>query len=415
MSSYNLDIQLDSPYQRGSFRQHLFVPGDHVSGKVVFNLKEDIKIERIFLEFKGKCRVRDDRGEDERTHNLIMFTMTRELFQGPFKMRAAVYEYPFSFQFPEQFDFKSTEFHENELYEARLGLMPLPPSVEAPWGGPSNELCSICYYLKVKIPRTFGNWEDKVPLNFMPFRTKLSPDPLLRTSKDFATFYRNYRLSLEGTPRPLTKGETVKHAFHRHSSTQTIRFSLSAEAPTAIVLGRPYSIEVTVIPTIADVWENSPEFRLKHYTLSLKATTSVRVPCKSTESTRRQKSIIQINSGFIDVPVVSNKTIKLNGMFSMKANSTPPPTFTSFSARRVYELELRMKVSCLNEESKFKINWPDVTVYSSRMESGIEDAMRAIEDGTMVLGLDDQGGLPSYSGGTEIGGSAEEALPEYQR
>lgn len=413
--SYNyVRIQLDPPYQRGSFRQHLFTPGDRISGKVVFNLKEDEKIDRIFIDFKGKCTVRDGGGDDERVHTQILFAHTKVLFKGPFKMRAALYEYPFLFQFPETFEFKNTDFRDNVNYESKFGQLPLPPTVETQWGGSANEPCAIYYHLTAKIPKTWGSWEDKVSLHFTPFRKEFDPAPLLKRSKDYQTFHRNYRLTSELIPRPFTKGEAVKHAFHRHSTTQTINFSFSAIAPTNIVIGRAYPIEVTVIPTVGDAWETSPQFRLKHYTLCLKASTFVRIPGTVKESTGRQYTHINLSSGSIDVVVVLSKAMKLNGMFPTKPIAPPPPTFTSFSARRTYELELKMTVSCLDEESRFKIKWPDVTIYSSKMEPGIEEAMRAIENGTMIAGLDDEGGLPSYSGGTEVEGTVEE-LPAYQR
>lgn len=47
------------------------------------------------------------------------------------------------------------------------------------------------------------------------------------------------------------------------------------------------------------------------------------------------------------------------------------------------------------------------------MEPGIEEAMRYIEHGSTIVGLDDEGALPSYSGGTEVEGAVEE-LPAYQ-
>lgn len=99
--SYNyVKVQFDPPYQRALFRQHLFTPGDRVSGKVLFNLKEDENIDQIFIKFKGTCAVRDGGWDDELVHAQILFEYTKALFKGQFKKQAALYGYQFSFSFP---------------------------------------------------------------------------------------------------------------------------------------------------------------------------------------------------------------------------------------------------------------------------------------------------------------------------
>jgi hypothetical protein len=50
--------------------------------------------------------------------------------------------------------------------------------------------------------------------------------------------------------------------------------------------------------------------------------------------------------------------------------------------KRVYGMNLEGTILCLAEESKFKIHWNDVVIYPARMEDCLEEAMRAIEEGT---------------------------------
>ena len=45
-------------------------------------------------------------------------------------------------------------------------------------------------------------------------------------------------------------------------------------------------------------------------------------------------------------------------------------------------MNLEGTILCLAEESKFKIHWNDVVIYPARMEDCLEEAMRAIEEGT---------------------------------
>lgn len=156
--------------------------------------------------------MRDNEGDTERTHNEDLFVMSRGLFRGPFKMRATVHEFPFSIHCPERFELKPGRYIENSTFEGRSGLLPLPPTVEDQLGI-LTEKCSVYSPLTVKIPtpgRSFGNWEDKVSLHYSPYRKEFNPEPNPKSAKDHATFYRNYRLTTEGIPRPLTKIEVMK-------------------------------------------------------------------------------------------------------------------------------------------------------------------------------------------------------------
>jgi hypothetical protein len=61
---------------------------------------------------------------------------------------------------------------------------------------------------------------------------------------------------------------------------------------------------------------------------------------------------------------------------------------------------LKVDVECLGEKSGFKIKWPDVVLFAARMEDGVEGAIKGIEMGTAGLGIEQEGGLPRYQGGS---------------
>lgn len=150
----------------------------------------------------------------------------------------------------------------------------------------------------------------------------------------------------------------------------------------------------------------------------LKAHTSVRIPnlvYTYSESTASDTVNFPLSPGIFNYVLVPNKAQKLNGMFPSKLKLLPPPTFTSFAAKRTCSLELKMTVSCMKEESKFKIKWPDIVVHPAKMEPGLEDAMRSIEDGIMAFGPNGQSGLPSYSGDAVVAGAETEELPAYMK
>ncbi|KIM96965.1 hypothetical protein OIDMADRAFT_183026 [Oidiodendron maius Zn] len=390
--SENLKIYFDAPYSRA----YVFAPGDQVSGKVVFDPKEDENVENIHVEFRGKYETRVGGGKETRSFEITMFSMQKILFQGPFKMRASTYEYPFSFQFPKTFRFNPTVFHDDRLFpnEHGDGLQPLPPSCNDS-GSHFSGNYRIFYRITARIPRTFGDWESEIFLRFAPYRLELNPVPHPASSKDEGKLQRRYRLTDEGIPRPLTSNETFKEKFHRHAVNHTISFSLSASVPTAIVIGRPYAVEITLLSTDVESGHSAPEFQFSNYWLILKGRTIIRAPGILSATTSSLQEDITLGHGSIKCRLPLNKPLVVNGMFPSNP-SYIPPNFSSFAMQKSYGLELKGTVSCLGEDSEFKIHWPRVTLYPARMEDGIEDAMKSIESGARDMGLDDQSGLPAY-------------------
>lgn len=396
--SWNLRIYLDPPHNGN----HVFAPGDRVSGKVLFDPKEDENVDSIRIDFKGKymtsVRSGEGPGEERRPYEIDMFWLHKTLFQGPFKMRASTYEYRFSFQFPERFRYNPIDFHDEGPFPigTRDGSQPLPPSCEDN-GSHFYANYRIYYHLTARIPRTFGDWESGIFLRFTPHRTELSPAPHLKTMKFGEKLHRRYRLTDEGIPRPLTSGETFKETFHHHAINHSVRCSFSAVVPTAIVIGRPYPIEVTLLSTDAETGHSIPGFQFTSYYLILKSTTVIWVPGFLVDANNTLEEEITLSRGSANCPLPINKPVEINGMFP----SNPPylpPSFRSCAVQRTYGLELKATVSCLGEDTTFKVHWPLVTLYPATMEDGIEDAIRSIESGAGDLGLEDQTGLPVYEG-----------------
>jgi hypothetical protein len=91
-----------------------------------------------------------------------------------------------------------------------------------------------------------------------------------------------------------------------------------------------------------------------------------------------------------------------------------PPTFDAWAVRRNYGLELKINVECLGGTSSFKVKWPSVFLHPAKMEGRVEEAIGAIESGTAQLGIEQQGGLPAYEGGSgSVVPQVEEQLPSY--
>jgi hypothetical protein len=205
----------------------------------------------------------------------------------------------------------------------------------------------------------------------------------------------------------------LKETFKHNAATNTVNFTLNAVAPIAIVIGRPYTMDLTLASPDEATGNIMPDFKLKAWALILKSRTNIRVPGLFSDHQQLLEDHIEINHGTLNIPILLNKSLRITGMFP-KDRIYAPPTFDAWAVRRNYGLELKIDVECLGETSSFKVKWPHVFLYPAKMEGGVEEAIKAIESGTAQLGIEQQGGLPAYEGGSgSVVPQVEEQLPSY--
>jgi hypothetical protein len=414
---YNLRVVVERT-DGDKISPRLFIPGDRVAGKVVLTLTEDENVESVVIDFKGKCQTKivTDNGQNRRTYTYecVFFAQQRVLFKGPFKMRADTYEYPFAFQFPEKLNHTNGEFRDNNwapTYSTN-GPKPLPPTCSTLG---YNGICEIYYHLTARVPRTFADWKDKHDLNFTPSRAILHPAPLPKKSNEYngSTYHRHYRLTDEGTCRTLTTRESIKEAFRHHAATSTVNFTFNATAPTAIVIGRPYAVDLTITSPDEATGNIMPPFIVKTWVLILNTRTDIRVPALLSDRQKLMETNITISSGTLNCLTPLNKQLRIANLFP-KDKIYAPPTFECIAVRRSYDLELKVDVECLGETSKFKVKWRNIILYPAKMEGSVEQAIKTIESSTAQRGIEQHGGLPAYDGGsTSVEPQVEEQLPSY--
>ena len=174
MSWSDLRVELDPPYSRANYKAHIFGPGYRIAGKMVFSTKKDEKIDSIIIQFKGKCINRHGEGLEERRqemYELDMFALQETLFQGPFKLKAGSHDYPFSFVFPETYEYRFDDTRDpKEPFVVFTGPAPLPPACHDEFEIVSS--FSVSYLMIAKIPRKLKDMEDKILFEFQSL-----PDP----------------------------------------------------------------------------------------------------------------------------------------------------------------------------------------------------------------------------------------------
>lgn len=410
LSHQTLRIQLDPPCEtKTKFLSHLFIPGDRISGRVILRLGQDETIHNVSIELKGKCKTKTGQGKHSHHGELEFFTHYQKLFKGPFKIRASIQEYPFTFTMPENFNLKPSsinEFHDQNFAPAssRAGPQPLPPSFSH-----CEDYNTVYYHLTARVPRSFIDWEDKLTLHFSQARKEPNPAPFPKLAKDtsYSQEHVHYRLTDQGTCRLLSTSESFKARLRPDTSISTVNFNLQALAPTQIVIGRPYTIEITLLSPEGRTGNILPEFSLVSASLILKTYTAVRVASLFSDYHDEEDGHVPIPHFTLPLPLSLpvNKSVQLDGMFPAK-NNYATPSFECWAIKRRYGLELEAGVKCLGELRRFKIKWQSVTLLPARMEEGVEEAIREIENGS--VGMGGEGALPGY----EDGGGGEE-LPSY--
>ena len=206
--------------------------------------------------------------------------------------------------------------------QTRTGPHPLPPSCEVT--DLRSEKCLIRYTLEIKVPRAFRNWEDKTLLNFTPCRSESSPASLPKTSMDRTTQHRQFCLSKEGIPQSPTTSKAIGAVFRHRTKIHTVNFSLSAVAPTAIVIGKPYEIVLMLISGDTETRRNVSGFQMKEYSLSLRSRTDVRSPASMRDQGHFLQSLIPLSSGELVTPLGINAPLKFTRMFPLDQTYAAP-------------------------------------------------------------------------------------------
>ncbi|RDW66971.1 hypothetical protein BP5796_09720 [Coleophoma crateriformis] len=378
--SNSLNIILDRHGSDGNShaaRPHLFIPGERVTGKVVLTLEEDTEISAVVIRFRGKCKTQVPHNEDVTiSHKFFMFAFEKRLFEGPFTLEADTHEWPFSFTFPEHYEMKGNPFRGigcAGMSKPPTRRLPMLPSMSMHAG---ETEAHVQYKLQARVPRSFVDWKSKVTLHLTPVRLEALPDPHVISRKQVhAPWTQLYRYSENFVPRPLSSKEKFKSKFHAKADNRSITFSFSASAPTAIVIGRPYPVTITLNTEPTDMV--IPTFILHTPRAHLDAHTNLCVPGSFHDHKAYKEQSIGLNNiSTTNFEMPPNKPVTLKHVFPKMLHA--PPTFSSLSLARKYGLSIHFKITMLDEKFDVVCKFPEVTLFAAKMEDGVEEAINAM-------------------------------------
>jgi hypothetical protein len=146
----------------------------------------------------------------------------------------------------------------------------------------------------------------------------------------------------------------MSEAFHHRAETYTVNFSLSALAPTAIMISKPYEIEVILVCKNIEEGAGILGFRMRDYSLFLKTRTDVRAPCAMYDGACHLLGDIPLSRGNLDLPLAVNQPVQLKDIFPSNPYYAPP-NVTSVPAKRSYGLEVKARTACIGKDFKCRI------------------------------------------------------------
>ncbi|KFY83006.1 hypothetical protein V498_08346 [Pseudogymnoascus sp. VKM F-4517 (FW-2822)] len=358
-------IALDPPYPMADQKAHHYLPGDPISGKVIFAAKDGENIKSISVTFKGSLYTKATQRHLEGTYNVDIFKLSATLLQGPFKMTASTYEYPFVFEIPRGFTSPlewSGSSTPTDLYSIPPGSMwPTPPTCDdALQLRDTYTNWSITYSLSARGEKSMFGLSDELPIVVTASRPSLNPGPgyLRQDARD--GFKQNYAFTNEGIPRALTKTESFKGTMQQNANNYQLNLSLLAAPATAIIIGQPFTIAFTLQTDTPTSNYRLPEFYLRDYTIALCSSTAVWTPYNKGKSylgtTALHPFEIFPSKRTINAPLRFNEPVMMQETLPSSFKSTP--SFKTQLFERRYYFQIHAHVSCFDNTVKLKILLP---------------------------------------------------------
>ena len=369
-----VQIILNPPYSMANQKAHHFIPGDVLSGKVVFSPKSGEKVESISVTLKGWLMSRTTQGNFKGTYHFDVLYHSKTLLQGPVKMAKGTAEYPFILDIPREFasPVPYTGYSKpSDLFPSHSGPMwPLPPTCEdaARLRDTYNDW-KIIYSLVARADKGMISPKDEIPIIITTARSALNPaaDQVRQDARD--GFKQGYTLTNQGIPRALSKGESLKESMGHNPNNFRLNLSLLAVLYTPVILGQPFTIGF-VLQT--DTPEHDcrlplPEFQLRDYNICFSSATNCAAPFAKSFLAAVAMSRVELlpKKRQVNCPLRLNEATWMQE--ALPSGFKSPPSFKNVLIERRYYFQIEANVSCLGRTTKLKMLLP-FWLHSSRVQ-----------------------------------------------
>ncbi|KAG9658916.1 hypothetical protein KCU95_g17152, partial [Aureobasidium melanogenum] len=391
-SSEDINIIVDSAPQGilGTF-----VPGQTISGKVIYTPRGQVDINHVVIICKGICytKITESNGNTSSTYRekIILFRDLDTIFRGPHTIPAGTYEWPFRFELPVRADYSRKPRRKDEQYQ--LGDQDLPPTFKL---ASSNPEADVTYKLKVKVnPGNFIHTTKRTKelpvwcLSRIPLKPPVALDSF---SEGNGRFKSN---SLR--PTKHTFKEKMRHAFTSDATLKTpeINISVRFKMPRCVSATQYMPVELACKHTISGQNDpECPELVLDGCTFSLKTHTNVRAKGTGCDHHRSEKetvvsysirgsqTLLPLDGSFVPIW----EPIRLADMTSHVHSLVP--TFKTWTIAMCYKMVIKIRIRHVQTghiwklENKFPFEIlpgeVEVPAYSKQQPSSVEAGPSAL-------------------------------------
>ncbi|MCJ1371393.1 hypothetical protein MMC20_002608 [Loxospora ochrophaea] len=366
---------------------HIFQPGEYVSGNVVYSSPTEDRLTNITITFRGVCKVKMPNPDYEaplirkigvtdkiRKEHVELFHHQEVLLQQPTRFeKNLVHKWPFDFTFP----YQTAPDKTGQYVSVQPNLFDESPHSLPPSIGPkqADEHTRIVYEMyciafRSSLDRRGGVYmcgeqtephSDSIELQLLPSILPSSiPPPVAKP----------YEMAFKVFPQQR-KSSVLTLQSRRPSasliSETPITTTISVNVPQTIVLGKDLELSYTVSSndSASPTSSTSTAYTHKSTSCTLIATTHRRC----TKIPIDTPSLIETTSHTLRPE--SSKSHPLNPpassylrVFSTSPLKDFPPSFKSYSISRIFGLRIIVKVACAGQRQDFEASFdiPEVTV-----------------------------------------------------
>ncbi|KAI5203596.1 hypothetical protein E4T39_04096 [Aureobasidium subglaciale] len=373
-----------------------FIPGQTISGKVVYNPPTQVDIDQVVIICKGTCYTKiTERHGNNTSHYREKITLFRDqdtIFRGPHTISSGRYEWPFRFELPIGTDYLRKERSKDHLFQ--LGSQGLPPTFNFYSAGFSTPPeAKITYQLKVKINpgRVLRTTQSRLELPLWP----ISPTPLRAPLPLDGPCNGDGRFKSKALrPAQHTFKEKMSHVFGSDPALKTpeINIAVSFKMPRCVSAAQAMPLSVSCKYTRRGQNDpEAPELAFDSCQFILKAHVDARAKGTIGDHYKNGKSTV------IDHCMPGNKMLlPLDGSWVPISDSVRladmtkrvphhlAPTFKTFTVAMSYKMAVKVRIRHLQLgrvwqlESKFPFEIlpgeVEVPVYTQQQQAASSEA-----------------------------------------
>jgi hypothetical protein len=317
---------------------HIYTPGEHVSGTVVFIPHFNCRIKSLKLSLRGECYISSFGANTKVSNSIVFFTLSSLFLEGTYTYTENLYELPFTFTFPATStgEFAAGPTPLRSLFDQGPQLLPDSFTLSS-----RNLLQCVRYSLRV----------DIIGRQFRPKEcTILFHQPNDMTIEHPVTIVHSLPAQVSLAHEHDSKTwATIAHWFRSFAFvhyTPQVAFTPCIHAPTSVVIGQVIPLSIAIDTSGGKKAPDASPLLLESISISITAHT--RTILQNRPSKRRYGRCIELSYTVLDarelgIPLaIDGPSIPITKDFRISPGAIP--SFKTYIMNRGYTIDLKFRL-----------------------------------------------------------------------